>query len=391
MFPDLSYFLNYIFGSSIDNGAAIFKTFGLFLILTFIVSAYIITLELKRKEKEGLIFALEEDNPELKGNGWKDLITNTLIAAFLGFKLPYIIDNFEALKRNPSDVIFSANGNIMYGIIVGALTAGLLYLSIKKEKEQDKSKLPKKVLVHPYQRVGEIIMLAAVFGIIGSRLFSILENFSDFIQDPIGQIVSGSGLTIYGGLILAFLVIYFYAGRKGIKPIHMMDIAAPALILGYGVGRMGCQFSGDGDWGIVNKLSKPSWFPFPDWTWSNHYPRNVLNQGTLIPDCVGNYCHQLVPGVFPTPIYEIIYSIIGFAIIWSLRKRIKTPGIIFFIYLLLTGIGRFFVEFIRVNPRYNYFGFDLSQAQYIAMAFILIAITGLFYLGRKKQPAKVPS
>ena len=268
----------------------------------------------------------------------------------------------------------------MYGAIVGIVVAILLYLSYKKDTGRDKSSLPKKVLVHPYQRVGTLITLAAVFGILGSRLFSVLENFSDFMKDPIGQLFSGSGLTIYGGLILAFTVLYFYTKKKLFHPIHLMDAAAPALILGYGVGRMGCQFSGDGDWGIVNEAVKPAWFPFPDWAWSNHYPRNVLNDGTLIPDCIGDYCHQLVPGVYPTPIYEIIYSILAFILIWSIRKKIKTPGIIFFIYLLFTGIGRFFIEFIRVNPRYNYFGFDLSQAQYIAIAFIIISIFGIFRL-----------
>jgi len=385
MFPDLSYILNYLFGTPVDNAFAIMKTFGLFLALALASAGYLVSLELKRKEKQGLIPAVEEDNPALKGAGLKELLINILIGFFLGFKIPYIIDHFDQFKRDPASIIFSGKGDFLYGLIAAIVIGGLLYFSYKKEKEKDTSQLAKKVLVHPHQRVFEIVTLAAVFGIIGSRLFSILENFSDFMKDPIGQLFSGSGLTVYGGLILAFTVIFFYVKKKGIKPIHMMDAAAPALMIGYAVGRIGCQMSGDGDWGIVNTLEKPSWFIFPDWTWSYSFPHNVLNEGVKIPGCVGEYCHQLDPGVFPTSLYEIIYSFIALGILWALRTRFKTPGIMFFIYLAFTGIGRFLIEFIRVNPRYNYFGYDLSQAQYIAIGFMVISIVGLVYLFRKSK------
>ena len=385
MFPDLSYIFHYIFGSSVDNGFAVVKTFGLFLAFVFLVAIYLVSMELKRKEGLGLMAAQEEDNPALIGVSIKDLITNSLIGFFLGFKLPYIFAHFDSFKKDPGGILFSMEGELIYGVLFGAFIFAMMYMSYKKELAKDKSKLPKRVLVHPYQRIGEIITIAAVSGIIGSRVFSVLENFSDFLRDPIGQLISGSGLTIYGGLIFGFLAVTYYAKSKGIRPIHMMDSAAPALMIGYGIGRMGCQFSGDGDWGIVNNLPKPSWFVFPDWAWVNHYKHNVLNEGIPIPDCVGEYCMQLVPGVFPTPIYEIIYSFLAFMIIWGIRKRITIPGIIFFIYLLFTGVGRFFIEFIRVNPRYNYFGFDLSQAQYIALIFIMIASFGLIYKLRGKS------
>ena len=78
-------------------------------------------------------------------------------------------------------------------------------------------------------------------------------------------------------------------------------------MMGYGVGRMGCQFSGDGDWGIVNEAPKPSWFIFPDWAWAYEYPHNVLNEGVRMVNCVGNHCMKLSPPVYPTPIYEITF------------------------------------------------------------------------------------
>ncbi|MBK8832882.1 MAG: prolipoprotein diacylglyceryl transferase [Saprospiraceae bacterium] len=118
----------------------------------------------------------------------------------------------------------------------------------------------------PHHRIGDITILAAISGIIGARLFSIIEseeNIKAFIKDPLDQLLSGSGLAIYGGLILAFITVYWYIYRKGMKPIHVMDAVAPALIMGYGVGRLGCQFSGDGDWGIVNTAPAPGWWFLP--------------------------------------------------------------------------------------------------------------------------------
>ena len=236
----------------------------------------------------------------------------------------------------------------------------------------------------PHQRVGDITIVAAISGILGARLFSILENFGDFIQDPIGQLFSGSGLTIYGGLILAFIVVTWYVRKKGITPIHVMDAAAPALIVGYAVGRMGCQLAGDGDWGIVNAAAVPDWFFLPDWLWSFDYPRNVLNEGVLMENCVGRYCHRLDPPVYPTPAYEIIMGAVIFIILWMLRKKAKVAGTIFFVYVLLNGVERFIIENIRVNPRYTFLGIELSQAQYIALGLVAVGAIGLYQLYRKK-------
>jgi prolipoprotein diacylglyceryltransferase len=124
----------------------------------------------------------------------------------------------------------------------------------------------------------------------------------------------------------------------------------------------------------------------PDWFWAYNYPNNVLNEGIPIPGCLGNHCSALPNAVFPTPLYEAIACIGMFGILWSVRKYFTTPGTFFFFYLLLNGIERFLIEKIRVNTNYHIFGNDITQAELISSAFILISIVALVYLklNRKK-------
>ena len=112
----------------------------------------------------------------------------------------------------------------------------------------------------------------------------------------------------------------------------VMDAVAPALMVGYGVGRIGCQLSGDGDWGIANTAAQPDWWFLPDWMWAYTYPHNVLNEGVRIAGCEWQYCYELSPAVYPTPFYETIMAFIIVGILWILRKRIKPAGTLFFVY-----------------------------------------------------------
>lgn len=113
-------------------------------------------------------------------------------------------------------------------------------------------------------------------------------------------------------------------------------------MLSYGIGRVGCMMSGDGDWGIVNNNPKPSWMNFlPDWMWAFKFPHNVNNDGIPIPGCVGRWCHELPEAVYPTSFYETIMAIILFGVLWAIRKQITTPGLLFSIYLILNGAERF--------------------------------------------------
>jgi phosphatidylglycerol---prolipoprotein diacylglyceryl transferase len=382
MYPDLSYLFHDIFGTEVDNALSIVKMFGFMLALAFLASAYVFSLELKRKEREGLLHGVVETRYSDRTT-LRDVIVQCLIGFLIGFKLGAIVPAFEAFKENPAGLIFSTQGNLLWGLIGAGILLAMYLPAYLKSKNKAAKKI--KVKIMPHHRVGDITIIAAIFGIVGARLFSILENFGDFLRDPIGQLISGSGLTIYGGLILATIAVLYYAKKKQIKAIHLIDAAAPALILGYAVGRMGCQLSGDGDWGIVNAAPVPEWFFLPDWFWSFDYPRNVLNEGVLMADCVGKYCHRLDPPVYPTPLYEIIMSFIIFAVLWVLRKRIQVAGALFFLYVLLNGVERFIIEFIRVNPRYELFGITLSQAQYIALGLVAIGAGGLVYLYRKER------
>ncbi len=387
MYPDLSYFLHDIIGTEVDNWTSIVKTFGLFLGLTFLSAYYWVKKELERKEKEGLIPKLqvkEDSNPII------EVIINALLAFGLGYKIPYIYQNFDAFKADPAGIIFTSDGNIAMGSILGVLAGIYYYFDYKNKPLPPKGTI---YSIYPSSKTSSIIMVAALTGILGSRLLSIFENWDSFIADPMGQLLSGSGLTIYGGLILAGICVALYAKKIGIPVKHMADAAAPALLFGYGVGRMGCQFSGDGDWGIVNDAPKPDWFFLPDWVWAYNYPRNVALDGEKMADCVGRYCMELVPPVYPTPIYEITVSLLLFFFVWSIRKSWKTPGRLFFLYVFLTGVSRFFVEQIRVNPRYDLFGLEWSMSQTISAVLILVGILGMLFLrssGKNKHDYTIP-
>ncbi len=386
MYPDISYLFHDLLGTSPDNGLSILKTFGVFLILAFLASAYVLNLELKRKEKAGLLSGSIEMERIGFPATWQEIATNALFGFIVGFKLPYIFQHFQEFRPDPAGVILSGKGTWLWGILAAAGFGFYKYWESKK-RALDKPLL-KEIKVMPHDRIGDITILAAISGIIGARLFSIIEseeNIKAFMQDPLDQLLSGSGLAIYGGLIVAFIVVYWFIKKKGMKPIHVMDAVAPALIVGYGVGRMGCQFSGDGDWGIVNTQPTPNWWFLPDWAWSYTYPHNVLNDGIPIDGCVWDYCRQLGEGVYPTPLYEIFFSLIIFLILWAMRKQFKVAGMLFFLYVLLNGIERFFIEKIRTNPDISLFGMEATQAEYVAGLLILTGIIGMIYLWMKRQ------
>lgn len=390
MYPDLSYLFHDLFGTSPDNALAAFKTFGVFLILSFLASAYFLYLELRRKERDGLIDGSPEKITEGQPATWQDIAGNAVFGFLVGFKVPYIFLHFDEFRPDPAGVVFSGKGTWIWAVF-GAIVVGYY-----RYWDANRKKLPKPVTrtvtVMPHQRIGDITMVAAVSGIVGARLFSIIEseeNIRAFLRDPLDQLLSGSGLAIYGGLIIAFVTVYIYVGRKGIRPIHVMDAVAPALIMGYAVGRLGCQFSGDGDWGIVSG-PVPGWWVLPDWLWSHTYPHNVLKEGVLIEGCTWDYCTQLEAGVFPTPIYETSLSLIIFGILWALRKRIRVAGVLFFIYVLLNGIERFFIEKIRTNPDLDILGMRATQAEYIAGLLVITGLAGILLLYARHRSASRP-
>lgn len=386
MYPDLSYILHDIFGTAPDNAFRIVKTFGLLLVLAFLASAYALRLELKRKYEEGLLGTTVETQKVGEKPGSAAYAYQLITGFIIGFKGVWILQNYEAFTFAPFDSLFSLQGHWPAGFLGALLFGGWTYYQGKKAERTKTKKI--KQTIKPQDRVWDITMVAAISGIIGAKLFAIFESketLSRFFADPVGTLFSGSGLAIYGGLIVAFIVVYRYVKKRNMPPIHIMDATAPALFIGYAVGRLGCQFSGDGDWGIVNAMEMPGWWIFPEWLWSYDYPHNVLNRGVLIEGCDWNYCRRLPQGVFPTPIYETIMSFIMAAILWALRKKMTIPGTLFALYLIMNGVERFFIEKIRVNDVLDFGFVQGTQAEFISAATVIVGIVLWIVLYRKRQ------
>jgi len=379
MYPDLSYLMHDLIGTEPDNFFSIIQTFGLLLAISFLVSAYVLYLEMKRREEIGQLKATKQKRVIGAGAGSGEILTNGFLGFILGYKGFYAYQNWEAFLHDASSVILSAQGSAPAGLIAGLIFAGFTYWNGQRKK-LDRPKVVTET-IRPHHRVGEITIVAAISGLAGAKIFAIFESvdtFRAFLSDPINTLFSGSGLAIYGGLIVAFVVLYYYVKRLGFKPIYMMDAVAPALMIGYAVGRLGCHFSGDGDWGIVNELSKPSWFFLPEWMWAYDYPQNVLNQGVPIEGCDVRYCHKLDPPVYPTPVWESIICAGLFGILWYLRKKLTVPGMLFAIYLVMNGVERFFIEKIRVNDTFFLLGIEMTQAELISF---LTVLAGLIWGG----------
>ncbi|PLX01979.1 MAG: diacylglyceryl transferase [Marinilabiliales bacterium] len=382
MYPKLSDLINDLFGTNINMPI---QSYGFFLALAFLVAAIILFYELKRKEEEGLIKAQTKNIWKSKRLSITDLIISFVIAFIIGFKGIYAFTDYQYFANNPQEFLISLKGNLWGGLSLGIIYAAYLFYTKNYKNKEKPEKV--EVIIHAQDHTWPIVFVAVIFGIIGAKIFHWFENWDQFLADPMESLVSFAGLTFYGGLIVAGVALVIYSGKKGINWKHLADIVAPALIIAYGIGRLGCHTAGDGDWGIVNTLSKPDWLNFlPDWLWAYNYPHNIINEGIPIPGCIGPHCMALAEPVFPTPIYETFMAVIIFIILWTIRKRIKIPGLLFAIYLMFNGVERFLIEHIRVNNIFNFLGMKVTQAEVIS-TLIFIAGLSLFtflLMNRKK-------
>jgi len=245
----------------------------------------------------------------------------------------------------------------------------------------------------------EMVVLALVSGIAGAKLLYLIENLSEFLKSPLEMIFSAGGLTWYGGFTLAFLVLLLYAKRRKLPIYKALDAVAPALALGYGIGRIGCHLSGDGDYGIPTSLPWGTIYANgtlkPTYALRSYFERfpdlaEKYNYWELSSKVVGEDRFGLITEfdtlikLHPTPIYEFILMFVIFLILWFYRKKVKYPGELFGLYLILASIERFSIEFIRLNPPLF---LGLTEAQFIS---ILLFIGGVFLLrkSRKKVEAK---
>ena len=409
MYPTIYHALLDLFG--IDLGwTRLLNSFGFFVAIAFVVASYIWGNELKRKAQEG--FFVPTKRTVVKGGkpDWVEIATSGVMGFIMGWKFIYLAINGSELfasGSNPQRFLFSWDGSWLLGLGMMALMGGWRYWEYKKEQLPEP--LREEIDVYPHHLTGNFTFAAAVFGILGAKLFHLLENpreFVEFFQHPsFNSFISG--LTVYGGIILGAIGVLLYARTKGVNGWHLSDAAAPGMILGYGIGRIGCQVSGDGDWGIANTAPKPGWLSWlPDWMWAYDYPNNVnydvnypqylgqLNDTNVLPitdpivPCFDGYCTHLDPMVFPTPVYETIMATGIFIFLWMIRKRLTVPGLMFASYLMLNGIERFFIEKIRVNNKFDLLGIQATQAEVIAVLFFLVGASLFVY---RTRTAKIPT
>jgi phosphatidylglycerol---prolipoprotein diacylglyceryl transferase len=207
----------------------------------------------------------------------------------------------------------------------------------------------------------EVIFAALVGGLVGARVDFIAENYSSVHDDLLGNIFSGSGLVWYGGAIGGAIGVTLWAWWRGMLTVALLDLCAAPLALGYAIGRIGCQVSGDGDYG-------KAW----DGPWAMAYPHGTKPIDTT---------------VHPTPIYETVSMGLVAYLLWRLRDRYQA-GVLFSIYLVLAGTERFLVEFLRRNEHVL---LGLTQAQLISLGMIAAGAAWLTMKANRGTLARAPA
>jgi phosphatidylglycerol:prolipoprotein diacylglycerol transferase len=167
-----------------------------------------------------------------------------------------------------------------------------------------------------------LIFAGLAGGFIGARLYYLVQHWDTVHDDLLGNVFSGEGLVWYGGALGGAVAVVLWARYRGFLRLALLDICAPALALGYAIGRIGCQLSGDGDYGSHSDLP-----------WAMSYP-----DGTV----------PTTDHVHPTPVYETLAMGLVALLLWRWRGRFR-PGLLFALYLVLAGLERFLVEFVRRN------------------------------------------
>jgi prolipoprotein diacylglyceryltransferase len=422
LYPDFRYLVAAL-GIDPPQWLGLFKTFGLLVALSFIAAAATTSMELKRKEREGIFKADIEEVVVGKKASPLQVLLSAVLAFLLGYKIGGIITNYSQVMPDPMAYIFSAKGNWYIGLI--GLAANLFAVWRERKKIGNNPPQVKHRIVHPHDRMGEILTVAAIAGFAGAKIFNAFESWDDFLANP-ASLLASAGFTFYGGLITAAIAMYFYVRKRGWSFRQFCDATAPGLILAYGIGRLGCQFAGDGDWGIINsayitaadgslrQTESPEEYRtvlqqhpafardqaandgvqaryvvapagLPRWAVAMNYPKNVNNVGMPLAGCTGDYCSVLPTAVFPTPIYEAIAGILIFCLLWAVRKRMRRPLQLFGLYLLLNGLERFLVEHIRVNYKYDWGFLHPSQAEIISACLMVAGVIILLFYRPKPQ------
>src|ERR1017187_2104503 len=208
-----------------------------------------------------------------------------------------------------------------------------------------------------------IIGVTAFAGLVGSRIYFLLETPQEFFANPWPQLFSTMGFTFTGAALAGAIALILIARHYRIPILQMLDIASPAAAIGYGFGRIGCLISGDGDYGVPTSLP-----------WGMSFPNGLV---------------PTTERVHPTPIYEFLAAVVIFWILWRLGARWLNDkrdfGKLLGMYLLLSGVARFLVEIIRINPRVLW---GLTNAQLASIAYVIVAAFLLLRSPRSSNPQR---
>jgi len=236
-----------------------------------------------------------------------------------------------------------------YGVMLGVAFL-ICYWLLKREFQENKVD----------KNVADGLIFGAILGgILGAKIYFLLEHPDDLWRDPVGMIFTGNGLTWYGGLIGGIIAVLWAIRKQKGSRLLIINLTSPLLLLGYAIGRIGCLLAGDGDYGPPSNLP-----------WAMAFPTGLV---------------PTLQRVHPTPIYETLFSALLFVILWKMRKRYSTPGIMFAVTLIAYGIERFVMEFWRLTPKIL-FGW-MSMAQIISVFFILMGLGFLLYIRNYRSTA----
>ncbi|MBS3915332.1 MAG: prolipoprotein diacylglyceryl transferase [Bacteroidetes bacterium] len=389
MYPTLYHFLLDTFGIH-ANGLQIVNTFGLFVALAIAAAFITMQAEMKRRTGLGQFAGVSYQVTVGKPYPVSDYLLNGGLAFLFGYKIIYLITN-AGEGFSPQEHIVTGEGSWLWGILFAVAVLLWRYRTDKKQR------LPEPKVIHKNTdsgfHMGNITTIALISGFFGAKLFHLLEDPSGLtLSNFVGEFFSSGGWTFYGGLICGAAGVLIYCRRKKLNLLYILDSGGPSMMVAYGIGRFGCHFSGDGDWGLANTHAKPfSWLP--DWAWSYTYPHNVLGMGNSAPDGMkqipgytGDFSYELIVPVYPTPLYEALMGLILFYILWRvLRKRVSTPGNMFAWYMVFAGLERFTIEAIREHGTslYRLGGLVFSQAQMISLLLLALGVLWLTIGGKK--------
>lgn len=402
MYPTLYHAFYDLLGWDIP-GLKLVNSFGFFVAMAFVVAAALLRREMNRLQAAGIFEGVKLTTMVGQRPTAAELGGQALIGFIFGWKFLHLMihagDLFSG-GQSPQSHLFSGEGSVGLGLLLAFALVGWRWYTGKRDALE--VPVEKTIQLPAAEHVGAIVTAAAVGGLSGAKLFHLLEypdEFRAFLAQPSLNAFLG-GLTIYGGLIVGGLAVYFVARKRRLSFLSLADATAPGLILGYGIGRIGCQVSGDGDWGIPNTNAKPGWLSWlPDWMWRYAYPNNVNGvygpkpagyTGKLITEndpwpIFEGYGTYLDPAVYPTAFYETVMAAVIFAGLWAMRKRFQTPGALFALYLIANGLERFFIEKIRVNATLEVLGVQFTQAELISTLTFLGGVVLWFAVKKPKR------